>query len=41
MVPAQDLRVGGRQSDSQYQFTLWSPDIDELQSWVPQGAWTA
>ena len=36
MVPAQDLRVGGRQSDSQYQFTLWSSDIDELQSWVPK-----
>ena len=32
MVPAQDLRVGGRQSDSQYQFTLWSSDIEALQS---------
>ena len=37
MVPAQDLRVGGRQSDSQYQFTLWSADIDALQKLVPQG----
>ena len=36
MRPAQDLRVGGRQSDSQYQFTLWSSDIDELQKWVPR-----
>ena len=36
LVPAQDLRVGGRQSNSQYQFTLWSPDIDELQAWVPK-----
>jgi multidrug efflux pump len=36
MVPAQDLRVGGRQSDSQYQFTMWSADIDELQKWVPR-----
>ncbi len=36
MVPAQDLRVGGRQSDSQYQFTLWSADIDVLQKLVPQ-----
>ncbi|MGB7256912.1 MAG: efflux RND transporter permease subunit, partial [Pseudolabrys sp.] len=35
MVPSQDLRVGGRQSDSQYQFTLWSSDVDELQHWVP------
>ena len=36
MVPAQDLRVGGRQSDSQYQFTLWSSDIDTLQQLVPK-----
>ena len=36
MVPAQDLRVGGRQSDSQYQFTLWSSDIDTLQKLVPK-----
>ncbi|HUL87172.1 MAG TPA: efflux RND transporter permease subunit [Pseudolabrys sp.] len=36
MFPAQDLRAGGRQSDSQYQFTLWSADIDELQKWVPR-----
>ncbi|HEX5211027.1 MAG TPA: efflux RND transporter permease subunit [Pseudolabrys sp.] len=34
MVPAQDLRVGGRQSDSQYQFTLWSADIETLQMLV-------
>ena len=31
-VPAQDVRVGGRQSNSQYHFTLWSADIDELQN---------
>jgi hydrophobe/amphiphile efflux-1 (HAE1) family protein len=36
MFPAQDLRVGGRQSDAQYQFTLWSSDIDQLQAWVPR-----
>jgi multidrug efflux pump subunit AcrB len=36
MVPAQDLRMGGRQSDAQYQFTLWSADIDQLQLWVPR-----
>jgi len=36
MVPAQDIRAGGRQSDSQYQFTLWSSDIDQLQAWVPK-----
>ena len=36
MFPAQDLRVGGRQSNSQYQFTLWSADLDELMKWVPR-----
>jgi multidrug efflux pump len=36
MVPSQDLRVGGRQSQSQYQFTVWSPDLEELQRWVPR-----
>jgi multidrug efflux pump len=36
MVPSQDVRIGGRSSDSQYQFTLWSADIDALQSWVPR-----
>jgi multidrug efflux pump len=35
-VPAQDLRIGARQSRSQYQLTLWDPDISELQSWVPR-----
>jgi multidrug efflux pump len=36
LVASQDLRVGGRQSDSQYQFTLWSPDINVLNDWVPR-----
>ena len=36
MFPAQDLRVGARQSDSSYQFTLWSSNIEALQSWVPK-----
>ena len=30
MFPAQDIRAGGRQSSSSYQFTLWDPDLDEL-----------
>ena len=33
---AQDIRVGARQSDSDYQFTLWSPDIGDLYAWVPK-----
>jgi multidrug efflux pump len=36
MSPAQDIRVGGRQSSSTYQITLWSPEIDELYAWVPK-----
>src|SRR5262249_6096746 len=34
MVAAQDVRTGGRQSSSQYQFTLWGPSVDEVQRWV-------
>ncbi len=30
MFPAQDVRAGGRQSSSSFQFTLWSADLDEL-----------
>jgi len=36
MFPARDIRVGGRYSDSSYQFTLWSSDFGELQKWVPR-----
>jgi multidrug efflux pump len=36
MVPSQDLRVGGRSSSAQYQFTLWSPDVDALHEWMPK-----
>jgi multidrug efflux pump len=36
MFAAQDVRVGGRQGRSQYQFTLWSSDLDELLKWVPK-----
>jgi multidrug efflux pump len=36
MVAAQDLRVGARQGTSDYQFTLWSQDLEELQKWVPR-----
>jgi len=36
MFPAQDVRIGGRQSQSQYQFTLLSADLEELTKWVPR-----
>jgi multidrug efflux pump len=35
MFAAQDLRAGGRQSDSNYQYTLTSTNLDLLQKWAP------
>jgi multidrug efflux pump len=32
----QDVRVGGRQSNAQYQYTMQGDDLDELYSWVPK-----
>ena len=34
--PVQDIRVGGRQSNAQYQYTLQSDDLHELYEWVPK-----
>lgn len=34
--PNQDLRAGGRQSDSTYQFTLQADDLAELTTWEPK-----
>ncbi|MDE2398549.1 MAG: efflux RND transporter permease subunit, partial [Burkholderiales bacterium] len=36
MVPVQDIRIGGRQSNSQYQFTLQADDLDVLRTWEPR-----
>ena len=33
LQPAQDLRMGGRSSRSQYQYTLQADDLDALRSW--------
>jgi len=33
---AQDIRVGARAGQAQYQYTLSDPDIDELNTWAPQ-----
>jgi len=33
---AQDIRVGGRASNAQYQFTLQSDSMDELRTWEPR-----
>jgi len=35
MFAAQDVRAGGRLSDSDYQYTLSSTDLDLLQKWAP------
>ena len=36
MQANQDLRMGGRQSGAQYQFTLQGDDIKELNEWAPR-----
>ena len=36
LVPAQDLRVGGRQSNAEYQYTLTADSSADLQTWVPK-----
>jgi multidrug efflux pump len=33
---AQDIRVGGRQSNAQYQYTLQSDDLAALRAWAPR-----
>jgi multidrug efflux pump len=33
---SQDVRVGGRQSNAQYQYTLQAPDFDSLAQWGPK-----
>ncbi len=35
MQASQDLRIGGRASNAQYQFTLQSDDLDLLNQWAP------
>ena len=33
---AQDIRVGGRMGNAQYQYTLQAETLDELQTWTPK-----
>jgi multidrug efflux pump len=35
LQPGQDLRVGGRQSNAQYQYTVQSEDLTDLTKWGP------
>ena len=36
LVPVQDIRVGGRQANAQYQFTLQADELAELRTWEPR-----
>ena len=36
MQSAQDLTIGGRQGNAQYQYTLQGEDVKELNDWAPQ-----
>ena len=36
LVPVQDIRVGGRMSSAQYQFTLQADELAELREWEPR-----
>jgi multidrug efflux pump len=36
LVPAQDIRVGGRQSNANYQFTLQGDTLKDITDWTPR-----
>ena len=36
LQPVQDIRIGGRQANAQYQFTLQGDDLTELRAWEPR-----
>ena len=36
LVPVQDIRIGGRQSSSQYEFTVKADELNELREWEPK-----
>ena len=36
LQPVQDIRIGGRQSNAQYQYTLQADDLNELYNWAPK-----
>ncbi len=36
MFPGSELQFGARQSRSQYQVTLWSPELKDLVEWLPK-----
>ncbi len=36
LQPVQDIRIGGRQSSTQYQYTLSSDNLKDLNTWAPK-----
>src|SRR5947209_3266334 len=36
LQPAQDLTIGGRHGNAQYQYTLQSANLDDLNNWAPR-----
>jgi multidrug efflux pump len=36
LQPVQDIRIGGRQSNAQYQYTLQGDDLAQLRTWEPK-----
>ncbi len=36
LVPVQDIRIGGRQSNAAYQFALQADDLEDLRTWEPR-----
>jgi multidrug efflux pump len=36
LQPVQDIRVGGRQTNAMYQYTLQSDDLNDLYEWAPK-----
>ncbi|MDC8783798.1 efflux RND transporter permease subunit [Roseateles koreensis] len=36
LVPAQDIRIGGRQSNSAWQYTLQADELTDLRTWEPR-----
>ncbi|HZE90324.1 MAG TPA: multidrug efflux RND transporter permease subunit [Rhizobacter sp.] len=36
LVPVQDIRIGGRQANAQYQYTLLADQVDDLRTWEPR-----
>lgn len=36
LVPSQDIRTGARQGKAQYQYTVWSLQLQDLVDWLPK-----